>query len=187
MRFASQPTKMTLTRQRVLRLSIRSRARRVMGSNPIWGSDFFCVLLWLILYISLYFLYNTSITRDMCFLGGKKRITRDTSMCFPGWGTHITRNLCFWGRGTHITRDMCFPGRGTHITRYMGLMSRKHISQGIFVSQVGEHISLGICVSQIGEHISLGMCFPGGGTLITRDMFPRQGIHITRDTVFTRG
>ena len=29
-----------------------------MGSNPIWGSDFFCVLLWLILYISLYFLYN---------------------------------------------------------------------------------------------------------------------------------
>ena len=24
-----------------------------MGSNPIWGSDFFCVL-----YISLYFLYN---------------------------------------------------------------------------------------------------------------------------------
>ena len=27
-----------------------------MGSNPIWGSDFFCVLLWLILYISLYFL-----------------------------------------------------------------------------------------------------------------------------------
>ena len=49
-----------------------------------------------------------------------------------------------------------------HITRYMGLMSRKHISQGIFVSQVG-------------EHISLGMCFPGGG------------IHITRDTVFTRG
>ena len=29
-----------------------------MGSNPIWGSDFFCVLLWLILYISLYFLYK---------------------------------------------------------------------------------------------------------------------------------
>ena len=27
-----------------------------MGSNPIWGSDFFCVLLWLILYISLIFL-----------------------------------------------------------------------------------------------------------------------------------
>ena len=29
-----------------------------MGSNPTWGSDFFCVLLWFILYISLYFLYN---------------------------------------------------------------------------------------------------------------------------------
>ena len=29
-------------------------------SNPIWGSDFFCVLLWLILYISLYFLYNNN-------------------------------------------------------------------------------------------------------------------------------
>ena len=39
-------------------LSIWSRTRRVVGSNPIWGSDFFCVLLWLILYISLYFLYN---------------------------------------------------------------------------------------------------------------------------------
>ena len=31
-----------------------------MGSNPIWGSDFFCVLLWLILYISLYFVYNNN-------------------------------------------------------------------------------------------------------------------------------
>ena len=31
--------------------------RRVVGSNPIWGSDF-SVLLWLILYISLYFLYK---------------------------------------------------------------------------------------------------------------------------------
>ena len=29
--------------------------------NPIWGSDFFCVLLWLILNISLYFLYDTKI------------------------------------------------------------------------------------------------------------------------------
>ena len=31
--------------------------REVMGMTRIWGSDFFCVLLWLILYISLYFLY----------------------------------------------------------------------------------------------------------------------------------
>ena len=38
------------------------RTRRVVGSNPIWGSDFFCVLLWLILYISLYFLYNSNIS-----------------------------------------------------------------------------------------------------------------------------
>ena len=29
-----------------------------VGLNPIWGSDFYCALLWLILYISLYFLYN---------------------------------------------------------------------------------------------------------------------------------
>ena len=28
-----------------------------MGSNPIWGTDYFCVLLWLILYISLSLLY----------------------------------------------------------------------------------------------------------------------------------
>ena len=65
--------------------------------------------------------------------------------CFPGGGTHITRDMCFLGRehislgicasqvgGTHITRDICFPG--------------------------GEHISLGICVSRMGEHISLGIC-----------------------------
>ena len=32
-----------------------TKTRRFVGSNPIWGSDFFCVLLWLILYISLYF------------------------------------------------------------------------------------------------------------------------------------
>ena len=32
-----------------------TKTRRVVGSNPIWGLDFFCVLLWLILYISLYF------------------------------------------------------------------------------------------------------------------------------------
>ena len=38
--------------------------------------------------------------------------------------------MCFPGRGTHITRDMCFLGGGTHIT-------------GIRVSQVGEHLSLG--------------------------------------------
>ena len=41
-------------------LSLKSKADidmwgRVVGSNPIWGSDFFCVLLWLILYVSLYF------------------------------------------------------------------------------------------------------------------------------------
>ena len=52
--------------------------------------------------------------------------------------------MCFPGRGTHITRDMCFSGRG-------------HKSLGICVSQVEEHISLGICVSQVGEHISLGI------------------------------
>ena len=59
-----QPTKMALARQRVLSSSeVRaSRTRRVVGSNPIWGSDFFCVLLWLILYISLYFLYNINIS-----------------------------------------------------------------------------------------------------------------------------
>ena len=32
-----------------------------MGSNPIWGSEFFYVLLWSILYISLYFLYDSNI------------------------------------------------------------------------------------------------------------------------------
>ena len=35
----------------------------VVGSYPIWGSDFFCVLLWLILYISLYFLYSIELEK----------------------------------------------------------------------------------------------------------------------------
>ena len=51
-----------LRRLRQVYVSIRSRTRRVVGSNPIWGSDFFCVLLWLILYISLYFLCNINIS-----------------------------------------------------------------------------------------------------------------------------
>ena len=35
-----------------------------------WGSDFFCVLLWLILYISLYFLYNINISGIGWLVGG---------------------------------------------------------------------------------------------------------------------
>ena len=56
----AQPTKMTLSRRGVLSSSVvrASTTRRVVGLNPIWGSDFFCVLLWLILYIPLYFFYN---------------------------------------------------------------------------------------------------------------------------------
>ena len=50
-------------------------------------------------------------------------------MCFPGRGTHITRDMCFPGRGTHITRDMCFPGRGTHISRDMSFLGREVASQ----------------------------------------------------------
>ena len=42
----------------------------LVGSNPIWGSDFFCVLLWLILYISLYFLYNINISGIGWLVGG---------------------------------------------------------------------------------------------------------------------
>ena len=53
----------------------------------------------------------------MCFPGRGTHITRD--MCFPGRGTHITWDMFFRGRGTHITRDMFFLGRGTHITREM--------------------------------------------------------------------
>ena len=37
---------------------------------PIWGSDFFCVLLWLILDISLYFLYNINISGIGWLVGG---------------------------------------------------------------------------------------------------------------------
>ena len=52
-----QPTKMTLAVQRVLSSS-EVRASDLEHGNPISGSHFFCVLLWLILYISLYFLYS---------------------------------------------------------------------------------------------------------------------------------
>ena len=44
-----QPTKMTLARQRVLSSSeVRAsdlEHGRVVGSNPMWGSDFFCPLM----------------------------------------------------------------------------------------------------------------------------------------------
>ena len=62
-----QLTKLTLAPQLVLsssevRASDLEHGARVVGSNPIWGSDFFRVLLWLTLYISLYFLYNINIS-----------------------------------------------------------------------------------------------------------------------------
>ena len=44
--------------------------RRVVGSNPMWGSDFFCALLWLNLYIFLYFLYNINISGIGWLVGG---------------------------------------------------------------------------------------------------------------------
>ena len=34
---------------------------KISYSGPVCSSDFFCVLLWLILYISRYFLYNINI------------------------------------------------------------------------------------------------------------------------------
>ena len=63
-------------------------------------------------------------------------------MCFPGAGTHISRDMCFPGRGTHITKDMCFPCGGTHITRDMCFPSR-------------------------GTYITRDMCFPGRGIMMT--------------------
>ena len=74
---------------------------------------------------------GTHNTRDMCSPGGGTHITRDTG--FPGGGTHINRDMCFPSRGTHITWDMCFQGGGTYVTRDMCFPG-------------GEHISLGICV-----------------------------------------
>ena len=40
-----------------------------MGLNPIWGSDFFCVLLWSILYISLYLFFVVFILRQLRYVG----------------------------------------------------------------------------------------------------------------------
>ena len=76
-------------------------------------------------------------------------------MCFPGGGTHITRDMCFPGGETYVTRDMCSPTRETHITRDM-------------------------CFPFGGTQITRDMCFPGGGTRITRDMyFPGGGTILT--------
>ena len=41
-----------------------------MGFEPTRSSDFFCVLLWLIPYISLYFLYNINISGIGWLVGG---------------------------------------------------------------------------------------------------------------------
>ena len=72
----------------------------------------------------------------MCFPGGGTHITRD--MCFPAEGTRITRNMCFPGGGTHITRDMCFPGGGTHITRDMCFLGGgTHITNGYVFPYLG--------------------------------------------------
>ena len=61
-----QPTKMTLARQRVLSNSeVRASDLEHGGSwvrIPSGAQIFFCVLLWLILYFSLYFLYNINIS-----------------------------------------------------------------------------------------------------------------------------
>ena len=46
---------------------------------------------------------------------------------------------------------MCFPGGGTHITRDICFLGSKHISLGICVSRLREHILLGICVAQVGK------------------------------------
>ena len=84
---------------------------------------------------------------------------------------------------------MCFPGSES-VEKWVSQLG-EHISLGIRACQVGEHMPLGICVSQVGEYILLGicvfqvgMCLPGGGTHISRDVFPRLGTHVTRDMCF---
>ena len=65
-----QPTKMALARQQVLSSSEVRASDLEQGG--LWvqissGAQIFSVLLWLILYISLYFLYNTNISgTHMC-------------------------------------------------------------------------------------------------------------------------
>ena len=54
--------------------------------NPIWGSDFFCVLLWSILYISFYFLYNTNIS-GIDWLNMGRLVLIYALIYFPGEGT----------------------------------------------------------------------------------------------------
>ena len=79
-------------------------------------------------------------------------------MCFPGWGTHITRDklhypgtgissdMCSPTRETHIPSKMCFPYPGTHIPSDMYSPPRprkEHKSQVIRVPQPVKHIPEG--------------------------------------------
>ena len=58
----------------------------VVGLNPIWGSHFFCVLLWSILYMSLYLLYNTNIS-GIGWLNMGRLVLIYVLIYFPGEGT----------------------------------------------------------------------------------------------------
>ena len=79
-------------------------------------------------------------------------------MCFPGGGTHNTRDVCFPGRELK-SLGICVFRVGEHITLGIRVSQLRELkSLGICFFQVGEHITLGICVSQVAELKSLGIC-----------------------------
>ena len=58
----------------------------------------------------------------MCFPSRRTHVSSEgedisLGICVSWVGEHISlENLCFPGRGTHITKDMCFPAGGEHIS-----------------------------------------------------------------------
>ena len=106
---------------------------------------------------------GTHITKNMCLPRRGIQITWNT--CFLERGTYITDNKCDPGRGTNVTRDMCFIGRGTHITSHKCFPGGEHTSPGIWVSWEGKHTTLVVYVPPLrvvrSSHLKI-LKIPGG-------------------------
>ena len=95
----------------------------VVDSNPIWGSDFFCVLLWLTLYISLYFFhegnYKTKCEneRHLHIIIGRRQQKLKMNELFSDlvelipirWKCLMSLELIYWGLHTSFERERIFP------------------------------------------------------------------------------
>ena len=87
----------------------------------------------------------------MCFLG-REHIHLSVGICVSHVGEHTSLGICVSLVGEHIiiiiTENMCFPGRGTHITRDMCSLIGKHIqciTRDMWFTGRGTHITKDMC------------------------------------------